>query len=45
MLFAVSVAEKLKNEGVTAFSLHPGIIITNLMRHMPDDAMQAMGTL
>lgn len=33
MLFAVSLAEKLGDKGLLAFSLHPGVISTNLSRH------------
>ncbi|KAH7379159.1 short-chain dehydrogenase [Phaeosphaeria sp. MPI-PUGE-AT-0046c] len=43
MLFAVSLAKKLESRGVLAFSLHPGIILTNLTRHTSDDELKAMG--
>lgn len=45
MLFAVSLAKKLESRGVVAFSLHPGIIFTNLTRYTSDDVLQAMGML
>ncbi|KAK4445229.1 short-chain dehydrogenase TIC 32 [Podospora aff. communis PSN243] len=34
MLFAVSLAEKLGGRGLLAFSLHPGVIATNLGGHL-----------
>ncbi|KAL2015320.1 hypothetical protein VTK56DRAFT_5802 [Thermocarpiscus australiensis] len=34
ILMAVSLAEKLGNKGLRAFSLHPGVIGTNLARHI-----------
>ncbi|KAK4247047.1 hypothetical protein C7999DRAFT_32520 [Corynascus novoguineensis] len=34
MLMAVSLAEKLGNKGLRAFSLHPGVIYTNLGDHV-----------
>jgi NAD(P)-dependent dehydrogenase (short-subunit alcohol dehydrogenase family) len=34
MLIAVSLAEKLGNRGLLAFSLHPGVIGTNLGNHL-----------
>ena len=34
MLMAVSLAEKLGNKGLRAFSLHPGVIYTNLGNHV-----------
>jgi NAD(P)-dependent dehydrogenase (short-subunit alcohol dehydrogenase family) len=34
MLFAVSLAEKLGKTGLLAFSLHPGVIATNLSGHL-----------
>jgi NAD(P)-dependent dehydrogenase (short-subunit alcohol dehydrogenase family) len=43
MLFTVSLALKLAVQGVTAFSLHPGVIFTNLMRHISDNVLQAKG--
>lgn len=43
MLFAVSLAEKLGKKGLTAVSLHPGVIATNLVRNLDDDVMAALG--
>jgi NAD(P)-dependent dehydrogenase (short-subunit alcohol dehydrogenase family) len=34
MLFAVSLAQKLGHRGLTATSLHPGVIGTNLSNHL-----------
>ena len=34
MLFALSLAEKLGSKKLLAFSLHPGVIMTNLANHM-----------
>ena len=34
MLFATSLAKKLKGKGLTAVSLHPGVIATNLGAHL-----------
>jgi len=34
MLMAVSLAEKLGSKGLRAFSLHPGVILTNLANHL-----------
>ncbi|KAF2000109.1 short-chain dehydrogenase [Amniculicola lignicola CBS 123094] len=35
ILYTLSLASKLKDKGVTTFSLHPGAIMTNLGRHVP----------
>lgn len=34
MLMAISLAEKLGPRGLTAFSLHPGTVITQLGAHI-----------
>jgi NAD(P)-dependent dehydrogenase (short-subunit alcohol dehydrogenase family) len=34
MLFTVSLAQKLGKRGLTAISLHPGVIGTNLSKHI-----------
>ncbi|KAL7948640.1 hypothetical protein V8C42DRAFT_315059 [Trichoderma barbatum] len=34
MLMAISLAEKLGSRGLTAFSLHPGVIMTHLVDHI-----------
>jgi NAD(P)-dependent dehydrogenase (short-subunit alcohol dehydrogenase family) len=45
ILFAVALAQRLKGKGLVAFSLHPGVIMTNLVRHLdlskgPGEAMR-----
>lgn len=43
MLFSVYLAEKLGNKGLSAFSLHPGAIMTNLGRHLTsNDVVQEL---
>lgn len=44
-LFAVELDKRGYSSGVRAFSLHPGVIITDLSRHLSDDEMRAMGAL
>ncbi|KAJ3119147.1 hypothetical protein HK100_000459 [Physocladia obscura] len=41
ILFAIQLNKLLSTRGVEAFSVHPGIIMTNLMQHMENDEMQA----
>lgn len=36
ILFSVSLAEKLGQNGLLAFSVHPGVVVTNLGRHMSE---------
>ena len=36
ILFTQELAERLKGSGVTAYSLHPGVIATELWRHVGD---------
>ncbi|KAF2473160.1 short-chain dehydrogenase [Lindgomyces ingoldianus] len=43
MLYAVALASKLQSKGVTAYSLHPGVIYTNLGRHIPMEVLKARG--
>ncbi|GME42225.1 Retinol dehydrogenase 14 [Neofusicoccum parvum] len=46
-LYALSLAEKLGSRGLLAFSLHPGGIVTNLVRHINiegDDWQELMAT-
>ena len=43
-LFAVGIDKRLKEKGVRAFSVHPGIIQTELMRHMDDDDRRMIET-
>ena len=41
-LFAVGLDQRLKDKGVRAFSVHPGMIQTELSRHMDDDDQKMM---
>lgn len=45
ILFAKQLNKFYSNEGVQAFSLHPGIIMTNLQRHTPPEELKAFGML
>jgi NAD(P)-dependent dehydrogenase (short-subunit alcohol dehydrogenase family) len=45
ILFAVSIDERGKDDGIRAFSLHPGSIITGLSRHLSQEQLQAMGVI
>ncbi|CCQ17527.1 Short-chain dehydrogenase/reductase SDR [Rhodococcus sp. AW25M09] len=42
-LFAVHLDSLGRRDGVSAFSLHPGMILTNLVRHLPRAEMQDNG--
>ena len=42
-LFAAGAAERLADDGILAFSLHPGGIMTDLQRDLSDEEMRAMG--
>lgn len=44
MLFSVHLAEKLGSKGLSTFSLHPGVIWTNLARHTSDEGFKELGT-
>ncbi len=43
VLFAVALDKRGEAHGVRAFSLHPGAILTPLVRHMSDEELRAMG--
>ncbi len=43
-LHALALANRLADDGVLAYSVHPGGIMTNLGRHLNDDLMQQMLT-
>jgi NAD(P)-dependent dehydrogenase (short-subunit alcohol dehydrogenase family) len=43
ILFAMELDERGKGQGVRAFSLHPGAILTNLGRHTPPEAFKGFG--
>ncbi|MCY4264976.1 MAG: oxidoreductase [Gammaproteobacteria bacterium] len=42
-LFALGLDMNYENEGLRAFSVHPGGILTPLQRHLPIQEMQALG--
>ncbi len=42
-LFAVQLDALGQDRGVRAFAVHPGGIMTELQRHLPEDEMRAMG--
>lgn len=44
-LFARDLNRRLKNDGVEAFSVHPGGIVTPLQRHLEKEEMIALGWL
>ncbi|WP_227013470.1 SDR family NAD(P)-dependent oxidoreductase [Paenibacillus psychroresistens] len=44
-LFTVEMDNKGKGDGVRAFTVHPGTIITDLARNLSDDELGAMGAL
>jgi NAD(P)-dependent dehydrogenase (short-subunit alcohol dehydrogenase family) len=44
-LFAVALDARGQADGVRAFSVHPGTILTDLARHLSDDELRAMGAL
>lgn len=44
-LFALALDIKMADQGIRAFSVHPGGIITPLQRHLPKEEMQELGWL
>lgn len=42
VLFAVELDRRLKNRGIRATALHPGGIMTELLRHTPPEMLQQM---
>jgi NAD(P)-dependent dehydrogenase (short-subunit alcohol dehydrogenase family) len=42
-LFSVELDRRGKDHGVRAFAVHPGGILTDLVRHMTDDELKAWG--
>lgn len=42
-LFALGFDMKYREQGVQAFSVHPGGILTPLQRHLPNEEMMALG--
>ncbi|CAF1344399.1 unnamed protein product [Rotaria magnacalcarata] len=45
ILFAKQFNKMYAKDGIQAFSLHPGIIMTNLQRHTPPEELKAFGAL
>ncbi|KAF2678414.1 short-chain dehydrogenase [Lentithecium fluviatile CBS 122367] len=43
ILTAVALAERMRAKGVTAFSVHPGLVLTNLTRHVPMEVFREKG--
>ena len=44
-LLAVEISERMKDEGIKTYSVHPGGIFTPLQRHLEKDEMIALGWL
>ena len=45
VLFAVALDRRAERQRVRAFALHPGVILTDLSRHMSDDDFKMMGAM
>lgn len=45
ILFAVELDRLGRDDGIHAFSLHPGGIVTGLARHIPVEQLKAMGNI
>ena len=45
VLFAVELDKRGKEDGIRAFSLHPGQVLTNLARHLSDDDIAGFDAL
>ena len=43
ILFAKQLNKLYASEGIQAYPLHPGGLMTNLQQHMPIDEQRAMG--
>ncbi len=43
VLFAIGLDARAKSRGVRAFAVHPGGILTDLVRHLSDEELLAMG--
>ena len=43
ILFAKQFNKLYAKDGIEVFSLHPGVILTNLQRHTPTEELKAMG--
>jgi NAD(P)-dependent dehydrogenase (short-subunit alcohol dehydrogenase family) len=44
-LFTVELDRRGREQGVRAFAVHPGGILTELTRHMADDELAAYGII
>ena len=44
VLFSVGLEQRLADKGVHAYAVHPGVIRTNLSRHMADEELEAMSS-
>ena len=42
-LFATGFNQKHSEDGIEAFSVHPGVIVTDLLRHMSEDDFELLG--
>ncbi len=45
VLFAVGLDARGQKHGVRAFAVHPGGILTDLIRHLSDEELEAMGVM
>src|SRR5262249_25565714 len=43
LFFAVELGRRGREQGVRAFAIHPGGVLTDLVRHMSDDELAAYG--
>jgi NAD(P)-dependent dehydrogenase (short-subunit alcohol dehydrogenase family) len=43
ILFAVELDRRGEASGVRAFAAHPGAVVTDLIRHLPDEALRGFG--
>ena len=44
VLFAVEATRRWADDGITTNALHPGSILTNLVRYLPDDVRESLRT-
>jgi NAD(P)-dependent dehydrogenase (short-subunit alcohol dehydrogenase family) len=45
ILFTVAMAKKWAADGITANALHPGVIMTNLQRHLDEAQLRFVGVV
>jgi len=43
-LFALELDKRLKDRGIRSFSVHPGVIMTELSRHLPEEETSSIRT-